>query len=167
MSATAAATAPDRSDFRTVTVGGALVGIVTGVAVVLVVAASRTLAAGAALDGVQALVVLAAGVGVAFFPAQWTAARGTDGIAGAAAVGLVGTVVFSAIDIVLLRPFKAYAWTWDAIGGGSTWWYLPVWWMLGSFLAWMGGLVTAGQAPRGGGAGEAKIGRSTVPAVAS
>src|SRR5207245_7357929 len=120
-----------------------------GGAVVLVVAASRTLAGGAVRGGVEALLVLAAAVVVAFFPAQWTAARGTDGIAGAAAVGLVGTVVFSAIDIVLLRPFKAYPWTWDAIGGGSTWWYLPVWWMLGTFLAWMGGLVTAGRAARG------------------
>src|SRR5436309_14194531 len=102
MSATATA-AQDRSDFRTVTVGGALVGLVTGVAVVLVVAASRTLAGDAVRGGVQALVVLAAGVGVAFFPAQWTAARGTDGIAGAAAVGPVGPVVLSRIDIRLLR----------------------------------------------------------------
>src|SRR5205807_9023814 len=107
MSATAAPAATDRSDFRTVTVGGALVGLVTGVAVVLVVAASRTLAAGVAMGGVQALVVLAAGVGGAFFPAQWTAARGTEGIAGAAAVGLVGTVVFSAVANVLHRTFNA------------------------------------------------------------
>jgi len=163
MSATAAP-APDRSDFRTVTMGGVLIGVVTGVAVVLVVAASRTLAAGVAVGGVQALVVLAAGVVVAFLPAQWTAARATEGIAGAAAVGLVGTVVFSAIDIVLLRPFKAYPWTWDAIGGGSTWWYLPVWWMLGTFLAWMGGIVTASQAARG--AEQATLGRCALPAVA-
>src|SRR5207248_8640634 len=142
MSATAAP-AQDRSDFRTVTTGGALVGLVTGVAVVLFVAASRTLAGGLVREGVEALLVIAAAVVVAFFPAQWTAARTTDGIAGAAAVGLVGTVVFSAIDIVLLRPFKAYPWTWDAIGGGSTWWYLPIWCMLGTFLAWMGGIVTA------------------------
>ncbi len=157
MSATAATPAQDRSDFRTVTLGGALVGLVTGVAVVLVVAASRNLAGDAVRGGVEALVVLAAGVVVAFFPGQWTAARGTEGIAGAAAVGLVGTVVFSAIDIVLLRPFKAYPWTWDAIGGGSTWWYLPVWWMLGTFLAWMGGIVTASQAT---------LGRSALPAIA-
>src|SRR5437879_13733664 len=143
MSATAAPAARDRSDFRTVTTGGALVGLVAGGAVVLVVAAARTLAGGAGRGGVEALLVLAAAVAVAFSPAQWTAARGTDGIAGAAAVGLVGTVVFSAIDIVLLRPFKAYPWTWDAIGGGSTWWYLPVWWMLGTFAAWMGAIVTA------------------------
>ena len=163
MSATATA-AQDRSDFRTVTVGGALVGLVTGVAVVLVVAASRNLAGDAVRGGVEALVVLAAAVVVAFFPAHWTAARGTEGIAGAAAVGWVGTVVFSAIDIVLLRPFKAYPWTWDAIGGGSTWWYLPVWWMLGTFLAWMGGIVTATQATRGG--GQAALGRSALPAIA-
>jgi hypothetical protein len=73
--------------------------------------------------------------------------------------------VFSAIDIVLLRPFKAYPWTWDAIGGGSTWWYLPVWWMLGTFLAWMGGIVTARQAIRG--AGQATLGRSALPATAA
>src|SRR5438477_13108661 len=149
MSATATA-AQDRSDFRTVTVGGALVGLVTGVAVVLVVAASRNLAGDAVRGGVEALVVIAAAVVAAFFPAHWTAARGTEGIAGAAAVGWVGTVVFSAIDIVLLRPFKAYPWTWDAIGGGSTWWYLPIWWMLGTFLAWVGGMVTARQAMFGG-----------------
>jgi len=55
-----------------------------------------------------------------------------------------------AIDIILLRPFKAFPWTWDAIGGGSTWWYLPIWWMLGTFVAWMGAIVTAGRAARGG-----------------
>src|SRR2546421_472236 len=107
-----------------------------------------------------ALIVLAAGVAVAFLPARWTAPRSTEGIAGAAAVGLVATVVFSAIDIVLLRPFKAYPWTWDAIGGGSTWWYLPIWWMLGTFLAWMGGIVTAAG-------GEATLGRRALPALAA
>ncbi len=151
MSATAAPAASDRSDFRTVTLGGALVGATTGVAVVLVVAASRLLAGSPSIaGGVEALVVLVAATLVAFVPAARTAARSTEGIAGAAALGLVGTVVFSAIDIVLLRPFKAYPWTWDAIGGGSTWWYLPVWWMLGTFLAWMGGIVTA-RAARGDG----------------
>src|SRR2546429_465012 len=87
-------------------------------------------------------------------------ARSNEGIAGAAALGLVATVVFSAIDIVLLRPFKAYPWTWDAIGGGSTWWYLPIWWMLGTFLAWMGGIVTAAG-------GEATLGRRALPPVAA
>lgn len=163
MSATAAPAASDRSDFRTVTVGGALVGAITAVAVVLVVAASRVLATRPSVaGGVEALVVLVAATVVAFLPAHRTAARSTEGIAGAAALGLVGTVVFSAIDIVLLRPFKAYPWTWDAIGGGSTWWYLPVWWMLGTFLAWMGGIVTARSVP-----GNGTLMRVAAPSVAS
>src|SRR5213593_4770507 len=160
MSVTAAPAASERSDFRTVTVGGAKVGVATAVAIVAFLAASRLVPIAAGLrGGVTALIVLAAGLAVAFLPAQWTAARSTEGIAGAAALGLVGTVVFSAIDIVLLRPFTAYPWTWDAIGGGSTWWYLPIWWMLGTLLAWMGGLVTATS-------GEATLARRPLPAVA-
>jgi len=164
MSAPAAALASDRSDFRTVTVSGAKLGVTIGVAVVLFVAASRLVPDAGGLRGaVEAVIVLVAGAAAAFLPGQWTAARSTEGIAGAAAVGLVGTVVFSAIDIVLLRPFKAYPWTWDAIGGGSTWWYLPVWWMLGTFLAWMGAIVTA----RGAAPGEATLVRRALPAVAT
>src|SRR5438552_14609980 len=150
MSATAAPVASDRSDFRTVTVGGAKLGVATAVAVVAFLAASPLVPiTGGLRGGVEALSVLAAGVAVAFLPAQWTAARSTEGIAGAAAVGLVATVVFSAIDIVLLRPLKAYPWTWDAIGGGTTWWYLPMWWILGTFLAWMVGTRLALRAARG------------------
>jgi hypothetical protein len=164
MSATAAPTRSDRSDFRTVTTGGALIGVATAVAVVAYLAVSRLVPIGGGLrGGLEALIVLATGVTVAFVPAQWTGARGPEGIAGTAALGLVGTVVFSAIDIVVLRPFKAYPWTWDAIGGGSTWWYLPVWWMLGTFLAWMGGIVTAA-----GGAGvELPLARRALPALAA
>ena len=160
MSASVAPAASDRSDFRTVTVGGAKIGVATAIAVVAFLAALRLVPiAGGLRGGVLVLIVLAAGLAAAFLPAEWTAARSTEGIAGAAAVGLVGTVVFSAIDIVLLRPFKAYPWTWDAIGGGSTWWYLPIWWMLGTFLAWMGGIVTAAS-------GEATLARRALPAVA-
>lgn len=160
-SAPTAHVAFDRSDFRTVTLGGAGVGLVTGVLVVAFLAASRLVPETAGARGVvEALIVLAGGVLAAFLPATWTAPRGGDGIAGAAAIGLVGTIVFSAIDIIVLRPFKAYPWTWDAIGGGSTWWYLPVWWMLGTFLAWMGGIVTA-AAP----AGETTLARRAVPVV--
>lgn len=152
----------DRADFRTVTLGGAGVGLVMGVVVVAFLAASRLVPETAGARGVvEALVVLAAGVLAAFLPASWTAPRGGDGIAGAAAIGLVGTIVFSAIDIIVLRPFKAYPWTWDAIGGGSTWWYLPVWWMLGTFLAWMGGIVTAAAAPQG----ETTLARRALPVV--
>ena len=140
--------ATDRYDFRHILWSGTKVGLVTGVSVVAFLAVSR-LPAGIAPTVLEALLVLVAGVLVSLLPGQWVGSRGTEGVAGAAAVGLWGTVVFMAFDIVLLRPFKAYPWTWDAIGGGSTWWYLPIWWMLGTFLAWMGGMLTAGRNARG------------------
>ncbi|MGH7673974.1 MAG: hypothetical protein ACREMV_01775 [Gemmatimonadales bacterium] len=142
--------ATDRSDFRTVMVAGTKVGAITGAAVIVYLLASRFLPAGPPRRTVEALIVLATGCAVSFLPARWTAARTADGIAGAAAAGFWGTVVFMAIDIVLLRPFKAYPWTWDAVGGGSSWWYLPPWWMLGTFTAWMGAILTASRAARGG-----------------
>lgn len=162
MSATAAPARSDRSDFRTVTTGGAMIGVATAVAVIAYLAASRSVpGVGGLRDIVEALIVLVAGMVVAFVPAQRTNAHAAEGIAGAAAMGLVGTVVFSAIDIVVLRPLKAYPWTWDAIGGGSTWWYLPVWWMLGTFAAWMGGIIRAGSAA----GAEVPLARRALPPV--
>src|SRR5207245_4849712 len=73
MSATAAPVASDRSDFRTVTVGGAKLGVATAVAVVAFLAASRLVPiTGGLRGGVEALIVLAAGVAVAFLPAART-----------------------------------------------------------------------------------------------
>ena len=148
-----AGTAPattDRSDFRHILVSGTRLGAAIGAAVIVYLLVSRLVPAGMAQALLQTLVVLATAVIATFLPAHWTTARSTEGIAGAAAVGLWGTIVFMAIDIILLRPLKAYPWTWDAVGGGSTWWYLPIWWMLGTFVAWLGGLVTAARARRGG-----------------
>src|SRR5260370_17293328 len=108
MAARGAPGGSDRSDVRTATVGGALVGAITAGAVVLVVATSRLLAGSARAGGVEALVVLVAATLVAFVPGQRTAARTTEGTAGAAALGLVGTVVFSAFHIPLLPPLTAY-----------------------------------------------------------
>lgn len=149
MTASATPATIDRSDFRHVVLSGAKVGLVTGLAVVVFLLASRFLPAGIVRDVVLAAVVLAFAVPIALLPGHLVRARGTEGVAGAAAVGLFGTVVFMAVDIVLLRPFRAYPWTWDAVGGGSTWWYLAIWWMLGTFTAWMGGLWLASRAARG------------------
>ena len=150
MTAGTAARATDRSDFRHILGSGTRVGAAVGVAVIVYLLVSRRVPAGIAQALIQTAVVLVAAVTASLMPAQWTTARSTQGVAGAAAVGLWGTIVFMAIDIILFRPFKAYPWTWDAVGGGSTWWYLPIWWMLGTFSAWMGGLYTAGRAARGG-----------------
>jgi len=149
---TASAISPtiDRSDFRHILVSGAKVGVAIAGAVIVYLAVSRLVPAGVVRALLQTIIVLAAGVAASFLPASWATARTTQGIASAAAIGLWGTIVFMAIDIILLRPFHAFPWTWDAVGGGSTWWYLPIWWMLGTFVAWMGALFTAGRAARSG-----------------
>jgi hypothetical protein len=139
----------DRSEFRHVLLSGTIVGAVTGAAVLVFLLVSR-LPPGIFASLVLMIIVLAGGVAAAFLPGFFAASRTVQGVASAAAIGLWGTIVFMAIDIILLRPFKAFPWTWDAIGGGSTWWYLPIWWMLGTFVAWMGAIVTAGRAARGG-----------------
>jgi len=139
----------DRSEFRHVLLSGTIVGAVTGAAVILFLLVSR-LPHGIVASLVLMIIVLAGGVAAAFLPGFFAASRTVQGVASAAAIGLWGTIVFMAIDIILLRPFKAFPWTWNAIGGGSTWWYLPIWWMLGTFVAWMGAIVTAGRAARGG-----------------
>ena len=161
MSATAIPAGSDRSDLRTIMLGGTKLGLVTAVAVVAFLAVSRQVTGAAPRSILEALIVLAAGSAVSLLPAQWTVARHADGIAGAAAMGLWGTVIFMAFDIIVLRPLKAYPWTWDAIGGGSTWWYLPIWWMLGTFVAWMGGILTASRATRD----EATLPRVALPVI--
>src|SRR5467141_253885 len=151
----------DRSEFRHVLLSGTIVGAVTGAAVVLFLLVSRILPPGIVTSFLLMLVVLAGGVAAAFLPGFFAASRTVQGVASAAAIGLGGTIVFMAIDIILLRPFRAFPWTWDAIGGGSTWWYLPIWWMLGTLLAWMGATVTADQAARG----EPTLVRTATPAL--
>jgi hypothetical protein len=144
------ATTVDRSEFRHVLASGTIVGAGTAVAVIVYLVVARLVPPGIIASLLEAIVVLVAAVLATFLPGFFATSRTVQGVAGAAAIGLWGTIVFMAIDIILLRPFKAYPWTWDAVGGGSTWWYLPIWWMLGTLLAWLGGLVTAGRAARGG-----------------
>lgn len=144
------ATTVDRSEFRHVLFSGTIVGAVTAAAVIIYLIVSRLPLPGIVTALLQTIVVIAGGIGATFLPAFFATSRSTQGVASAAAIGLWGTIVFMAVDIILLRPFKAYPWTWDAVGGGSTWWYLPMWWMLGTLLAWLGGIVTAGRAARGG-----------------
>ena len=147
---TSRSTAVDRSEFRHILLSGTWVGLITALSVIVFLLVARLPLPGIVAALIETVIVLAAGVAATFLPGSFAAARTTQGIASAAAIGLWGTVVFMAVDIILLRPFHAYPWTWDAVGGGSTWWYLPIWWMLGTLLAWLGALVTAGRAARGG-----------------
>ncbi len=85
----------------------------------------------------------------AILPGVWTRPRSIEGIAGAAGIGLGGTVVYMLIDVAALQPLGTYTNRWLEIGGGSNWWYHPVWWMAGTFLAWMGAFALANQARKG------------------
>src|SRR2546422_3175456 len=153
----------DRSEFRQVSLSGTIVGVITAAAVIVYLLVARLLSPGIVTSLLETLLVLAGGVAAAFLPGFFASSRTTQGVASAAAIGLWSTIVFMAIDIILVRPFRAFPWTWDAVGGGSTWWYLPIWWMLGTFLAWMGAIVTAGRAARGG---DTAIRSLAMPAVA-
>jgi len=160
MSATAAPATIDRSDFRTVVTGGIKLALITGVLVALYLLVARLVPGTAGTVG-EVILVLAGGVVMAFLPARWCGARNVEGIAGAAATGLCGTVAFSVLDLAVFRPAHAYPWTWDDFGGGTTWWYLPMWWMLGTFISWQGGIVSAAHAGRG----EERIARIAAPVV--
>jgi len=151
MSAPAASMQSDRSDFRTVTTSGAKLGALTAAVVVVFALGSRLLGPGLVEDLFQSVVVLVGATLIAFLPGIWVGARQTEGVAGGAAVGLVGTVVFTLVDVIALRTVRLYPWTRDAIGGGSGWWYLPVWWMCGTFLSWLGAIVVARSATLGKG----------------
>src|SRR2546425_2333707 len=108
MSAAATPGTSDRSDFRTVMVGGTEIGLITAAGVVAFLVVSRQVTAVLPQQLLEALIVLATGVAVSFLPGRMTAARPREGLAGAAPVGLWGTVLFLAVGIVALRPLKAH-----------------------------------------------------------
>lgn len=139
-----------RCDARAIVVGGAKVGMVT-VAFVVAFALLSRLLVGTSETVVQATLVLAGGATASFLPAALTRPRSADDIAWAALVGLLGALVFTLVDTVLLRPLGLYHWRWDAIGGGSGFWYIPVWWMGSATLAWLGAWAAANR-ERGRGA---------------
>ena len=95
--------------------------------------------------------ILVAGIAATIaLPGSWTKARTIEGIAGAAGIGLAATVVYLLIDVAILQPVGVYTNRWLEIGGGSNWWYHPVWWMVGTFMPWMGAWVLANQAAKSG-----------------
>ena len=64
-------------------------------------------------------------------------------------IGLGAAVVFLFIDVSLLQNIGTYNHRWLELGGGSNWWYHPVWWMVGTFLPWFGAWMLANQLVRG------------------
>lgn len=139
----------ERSDLRTVVGGGVVLGVVAAVGVVVFALASRVLA-GTVETVVQSLLILLGGVVVSYGPAGSVRPRSAEAIAWAATVGLLGALTFTVIDTAILRPVNLYHWTWDEIGGGSGFWYIPVWWMGSAVLAWLGSWTFAVAARRAG-----------------
>ena len=111
-----------------------VLGLITAIVVVLLSFITR-LTSGVVETVAGGLVLLAGLTAVTVLPGLWTRARTIEGIAGAAAIGLAATVVFLLIDVALLQPFGIYTNRWREIGGGSNWWYHPVWWMAGTYLS--------------------------------
>ncbi|MFQ6045309.1 MAG: hypothetical protein ACE5PT_02985 [Gemmatimonadales bacterium] len=134
-----------RADVRTIVGGGIKLGVFTAIGVVIFALVSRPMAAGTAETLVQSFLILLGGSVFAYYPAYAVRPRDADTIAWSALLGLVGALAFTVIDTAVLRPLDIYRWTWDKIGGGSGFWYVPVWWMGSAVLAWFGAWVSANR----------------------
>jgi hypothetical protein len=129
--------------------GAVKLGLLESIVVLLFALASRFLAG--IVEVIVCGIILIAGLAaVTLLPGLWTRARTIEGIAGAAGIGLAATGVFLLIDVTLLQNIGTYTNRWYEIGGGSNWWYHPVWWMVGTFLPWLGAWTLANQASRRG-----------------
>jgi hypothetical protein len=129
--------------------GAVKLGLIEAVLVLLFSLASRW------LDGpietiLRGLIVLVGVTAVSMLPGLWTRPRTIEGIAGAAGIGLAATGVFLLVDVILLQNIGTYTNRWYQIGGGSNWWYHPVWWMAGTFVPWMGAWILANQTVKAG-----------------
>ena len=139
----------DLTGVPAIVAGSIKLGLLEGIAVLLFSLASRL------LDGVVETIVcgiiLIVGLAaVSMLPGLWTRPRTIEGIAGAAGIGLGATAVFLLVDVVLLQNIGTYTNRWYEIGGGSNWWYHPVWWMVGTFIPWMGAWLLANRTARTG-----------------
>jgi hypothetical protein len=132
-----------------IVLGSIKLGLIESVLVLLFSLASRFL--GGPLETIVCAIILLVGLAaVTMLPGLWIRPLTIEGIAGAAGVGLGAAGVFLLVDVVLLQNIGTYTDRWYAIGGGSNWWYHPVWWMVGAFLPWMGAWILANQTVRRG-----------------
>jgi hypothetical protein len=129
--------------------GSVKLGLLESIFVLLFSLASRMLG-GPVETIVCGLILLAGLAAVTMLPGLWTRPRTIEGIAGAAGIGLGAAGVFLLVDVVLLQNIGTYTNRWYEIGGGSNWWYHPVWWMVGTFIPWMGAWILANQTVKNG-----------------
>jgi hypothetical protein len=139
----------DRTDVPTILRAGVKLALLQSVLIALFAVLQVRLEGTLELvvTGLIFLVGLAATI---VLPGLWTRARTIEGIAGAAGIGLAAALVFMVIDVALFQPLGLWTNRWLEIGGGANWWYHPVWWMVGTYLTWMGAFVLANQAAKSG-----------------
>jgi hypothetical protein len=141
----------DLTDVPAVVRGSVLLGLLESVLVLLISLVSRLLPNGPLQTGLLALALVVGLAAVSLLPGLWTRPRTIEGIAGAAGIGLGAALVYLLIDVTLLQNIGTYGHRWYDVGGGSNWWYHPVWWMVGTFMPWMGAWILANQLARSGG----------------
>lgn len=152
MSAVAQASVPvDQTDVRYLVRAAVKIGFLTAATVFLFSLVSR-FTDGTLMTALETVILLAGLSGVVLLPGIWTNPRTVEGIAGAAAIGLGGTFIYLLLDVSILQNIGTYTDRWRAIGGGSNWWWHPVWWMLGTYLCWFGAFAQSNQAVRRGAA---------------
>lgn len=139
----------DVTDVPSVVAGSIKLGLIETLLVLVFSLASRFLG-GVVESIVCGLIVVVGLAAVTMLPGLWTRPRTIEGIAGAAGIGLGATAVFLLLDVMLLQNIGTYTNRWQEIGGGSNWWYHPVWWMVGTFLPWLGAWILANQVDRKG-----------------
>ncbi|MES2123764.1 MAG: hypothetical protein V4503_03655 [Gemmatimonadota bacterium] len=140
-------TTTDATEIPAIVRGAIQLGIIQAACVLGVSLINRALE-GTADHALTGLVVAIGAAATILLPGLRTRPRTIEGIAGAA--GLGATVTFLVLDVVLLQPLHTYTNRWYEVGGGSNWWYHPVWWMVGTFISWMGAWILANQANKRG-----------------
>jgi hypothetical protein len=139
----------DATAVPSIVLGSIKLGLIEAVLVLLFSLASRFLSG--VLETIVCAVVLLIGLAaVTMLPGLWIRPRTIEGLAGAAGIGLGAAGVFLLVDVILLQNIGTYSARWYDVGGGSNWWYHPVWWMVGTFLPWMGAWILANQTVRRG-----------------
>lgn len=139
----------DNTDLQRVVRGALTLAVIQALFVVVVSVVNKTF--DGTVDHVLTGILVYVGAMITiFYPGSLTRPRTIEGIAGAAGVGLGATWIFLLIDAFILQTFHVYTNRWREVGGGSIWWYLPVWWMVGTYISWMGGWILANQARKSG-----------------
>ena len=148
----------DNTQIALVLRGSITLAVIQAVLVVVVSVIAR-LSGGIVEHALTGVAVFVGAMITIFYPGTLTRPRTIDGIASAAGIGLGATWVFLLLDAFVLQTLHVYTNRWYQIGGLSNWWYLPVWWMVGTYLSWMGGWVLANQT---NGSGSASVPRGIV-----